>query len=167
MDIFSKKQKKTQNFVELIKIFEKNASEISSKNHHLKSDDVLRVVSNDLLNKGYLVEKSKKHKDKVKIPILYGECGKASLSFEADAYDEKNKIVVEVEAGRAVTNYQFLKDFFEACCMDETEYLCIAVREIYGKNDNPDYKKICDFFEALYASNRIKIPLNGILIIGY
>ena len=67
--------------------------------------------------------------------------------------------------GRAVTNYQFLKDFFESCCMDDADYLCIAVRLLYRKND--DYKKVCEFFDAMYASNKFSIPLKGILIIGY
>jgi hypothetical protein len=38
------------------------------------------------------------------------------------------RYVVEVEAGRGVVNYQFLKDFFEACTMVGVEKLCIAVR---------------------------------------
>ena len=102
---------------------------------------------------------------KIKMPVLYGECGKPSLHFEADAFNPNNNIVIEVEAGRAVTNYQFLKDFFESCCMDDADYLCIAVRLLYRKND--DYKKVCEFFDAMYASNKFSIPLKGILIIGY
>ena len=155
----------TSEFTELIKIFEKNEPEISSKKHTLKSDDVLRIVTNDLLRNGYVVEKGKKDKDKVKIPVLYGECGKPSLNFEADAYNEVHKIVVEIEAGRTVTNYQFLKDFYEACCMVDADYLCIAVREIYRKSQ--DYQKVCQFLNSMYISNRFIIPLKGILIIGY
>jgi len=64
-----------------------------------------------------------------------------------------------------VTNYQFLKDLFQACMMHEVNYLAIAVRNIYrGSND---FEKVHTFFDTLYASNRLKLPLNGILIIGY
>ena len=87
------------------------------------------------------------------------------MNFEADAYNEVYKIVVEIEAGRAVTNYQFLKDFYESCCMVDADYLCIAVRESYRKSQ--DYQKVCQFFDSMYISNRFIIPLKGILIVGY
>ena len=71
----------------------------------------------------------------------------------------------EVEAGRAVTNYQFLKDYFQACVMVDIEYLAIAVRQIYRTQN--DYETVCSFFDSLYASGRIKTELKGVLIIGY
>lgn len=49
--------------------------------------------------------------------------------------------------------------------MDSAEYLCIAVRLQY--KTSADYKKVCDFFDAMYASNKFNVPLKGILIIGY
>lgn len=78
---------------------------------------------------------------------------------------KKKKIVIEVEAGRAVTNYQFLKDLFQACVMSDVDYLVIAVRNIYRKNQ--DFEKVISFFNTLYASGRLILPLKGILIIGY
>lgn len=85
--------------------------------------------------------------------------------FEADALNPQNKTVVEVEAGRGVTNYQFLKDLFQACMMQEIEYLVIAVRNIY--RGQKDFETVILFLDTLYASNRLKLPLKGILIIGY
>jgi hypothetical protein len=41
--------------------------------------------------------------------------------------------VLEIEAGRAVDNNQFLKDLFEACVSEKVKYLAIAVRLTYGK----------------------------------
>ena len=70
-----------------------------------------------------------------------------------------------MEAGRAVTNYQFLKDFFEACTMININKLCIAVRNVYNKNN--DFDKVCTFFETLYSSKKFVVPLDAILIIGY
>lgn len=62
-------------------------------------------------------------------------------------------------------NYQFLKDFFEACTMVAVDKLCIAVRNKYRAFN--DFDRVCKFFEAMYASNRLGIPLSGLLIIGY
>jgi hypothetical protein len=49
--------------------------------------------------------------------------------------------------------------------MSDTKYLCIAVRNIYGKAR--DFEKVCKFFDAFFASGRMEIPLSGLLIIGY
>ena len=162
---FPGNKKITSDLLKVVEAFSENEHLITSKDFTLNSDSVLKAVTDSLENIGYTVEKSKKDKDKIKMPVLYGECGKPTLSFEADAFNPDNNIVIEVEAGRAVTNYQFLKDFFEACCMDNAEYLCVAVRLKY--RTNADYQKVCDFLNAMYASNRFSIPLKGILIIGY
>lgn len=126
---------------------------------------VLAKITTNLLDLNFQVEVSKKKKDKIKVPVTYKERGEIDLSFDADAYHPNNKIVLEVEAGRGVTNYQFLKDLFQTCMMADVEYFCVAVRKIYL--GNKDYKKVVSFFDALYTSNRIKLPLKGILLIGY
>ncbi|BDS49649.1 hypothetical protein RKAS3_12260 [Rhodoluna sp. KAS3] len=72
---------------------------------------------------------------------------------------------MEVEAGRAVANYQFLKDLFQACMMQEAKYLVISVRNNY--RGNSDFNSVINFFETLYASSRLQLPLHAITIIGY
>ena len=64
-----------------------------------------------------------------------------------------------------MTNYQFLKDLFQACMMYEVDFLVIAVRKTYSKNQ--DFKTVITFFDTLYASGRLRLPLEGILIVGY
>lgn len=70
-----------------------------------------------------------------------------------------------MEAGRAVGNYQFLKDFFQCCVMVEVDFLAIAVQLRY--RDTKDYETVCTFMDTLFASDRFSLPLKGILIIGY
>lgn len=70
-----------------------------------------------------------------------------------------------MEAGRGVLNNQFLKDLFQACMMIGVNYLCVAVRLDYLKQ--PDYETVVTFFDTLYASDRLKLPLKGIGVIGY
>jgi hypothetical protein len=95
----------------------------------------------------------------------FGLNGKFEKSFDADAHHPDGKFVIEVEAGRGVLNNQFLKDFFQACMMDDIEYLALAVRNTYLRNHDCD--RLCVFFETLYASRRLEPPLKGILVIGY
>lgn len=150
-------------------VFDAHMDEISSDLYRLESNDVLASVSEDLTNIGFLVEKSKKDEDLIRMPVLFGERGSYEKEFYADAYQPGVHIVLEVEAGRAVANNQFLKDLFEACMMDGVEYLCIAVRKQYsaGGRTSRDYDKVCTFIRTLYASNRLSLPLKGVMILGY
>lgn len=154
---------------ELANAFDKNIASIDSANHNLKSNDVLEVVTNDLELLGYQVERGKRAEDLIRMPVLFGERGALEKEFYADAYQPESHIVLEVEAGRAVVNNQFLKDLFEACMMDDADYLCIAVRKSYvsGGVHSNDYERVCKFMQTLYASNRLQLPLKGVMVLGY
>lgn len=95
---------------QIIKIFCKKEDEIRSSKHKFKSHEVLHILSDDIAAMGYQVEISKK--TKIKIPVLFGRNGSLDKYFEADCYNPDAKVVIEIEAGRAVSNYQFLKDIF-------------------------------------------------------
>ena len=124
--------------VQVVKAFESVSTQINSFDNQLRSDDVLSTVRPKLEALGFIVEKSKKGEDLVAVPVLYGMNGKIEKSFEADGYLQSAGYVIEVEAGRAVVNYQFLKDFFEACLMVNVDKLCIAVRNVYNKSNDFD-----------------------------
>ena len=50
--------------------------------------------------------------------------------------------------------------------MTDVNYCVIAVRDVYLKTQK-DFEKVMDFFESMYASGRLGIPLKGLLIVGY
>lgn len=155
---------------EVITIFEKNFLKIDStkndtNNLRLSSDKVLKVVEKDFLNEGFEVETGKKKDQKIRVPVLYGHQGSISQAFEVDGWHKKNKIVLEIEAGRAYSNHQFLKDIFEASVMVDVDYLVLAVRNLY--NNQKDYQIIRDWLDTLYITRRIKFELKGILLLGY
>ena len=70
-----------------------------------------------------------------------------------------------MEAGQATENHRFLKDIFEASMMFDVEYLVLAVRNTY--RNHKDFERIYTFLETLYISNRLRLPLKGVLLIGY
>ena len=150
---------------DVVEVFEEQLNVFSSESNTLNSNEVLEHLRNGLEVLGFQVEKSKSTADKIHVPVLFGRNGKLEKSFDADAYSQSQKTVIEVEAGRAVSNYQFLKDLFQACMMHEVDYLVIAVRNVYL--NKKDFEKVIAFFDTLYASNRIALPLQGILIVGY
>lgn len=151
--------------LEITEVFKQHITGISSQTHQLSSNEVLLTIANGLEKIGFKVEKSKSAEDKIPVPILFGYNNQASKSFLADAIHFEQKIVIEVEAGRAVVNNQFLKDIFQASMMVNIDYLVLAVRNTYRQSD--DFQKVYQFLDTLYTSQRIILPLKGILVIGY
>jgi hypothetical protein len=153
----------------VVNAFVAGYADITSAEHTLSSDGVLALVAPHLLALGFAVETGKKAAEKIRVPVLYGNNGRVSKAFETDAHHVEGKFVVEVEAGRAVVNNQFLKDLFQACMMDDVDYLAIAVRNVYlaAGLKSPDFDRVITFFDTMYASNRMRLPLRGILVIGY
>lgn len=173
---YPKDTKCPDHLVSIGKIFEKNEVKIASDGKlscKLKSDEVLKAISKDLKQLGFLIEEGKTSMGKISRPVLFGEKGRASLSYDIDAYSEEYNTIVEVEAGQAVLNYKFLKDLIEACLIADSEYLVIAVKNQYKYKKNNkeqislDYKKVTNYMDAIYGSQRITFLLKGIMIIGY
>jgi len=162
---FPRSQGITMQIQSLISCFEIEYENIKSPEYNFSSNEVLERVRPHLEKIGFTCETGKSKDKKIGVPVLFGHNNKIDKEFNADAVSEDGKIVLEIEAGRAVDNNQFLKDIFQACMMFKVEYLVIGVRNDYrGGND---FMKIYSFLETLYISNRLKLPLNGILLIGY
>lgn len=163
----------TQDIKAIIDCFKQVEPQLEEENVHRTSNEVLALVRPHLETIGFAVETGKGKEEKIDVPVLFGENNEVDKSFFADALSADGKIVIEVEAGRAVRNNQFLKDIFQACMMFEVEYLVIAVLNEYKFNSGGkqvvghDYQEIKTFLETLYVSNRLRLPLKGILLIGY
>jgi hypothetical protein len=150
----------------IVAVFEEAAGAIDSRagaGQH--SDTVMAKLRPGLEKLGFRVEKGKSAEEKIVVPVLFGRKGKVLKCFNADAYAASKGWVLEVEAGRAVDNNQFLKDIFQACMMHDVLNLAIAVRNTYRNSD--DFSKVENFLETLYVSGRLQLPLKGILLIGY
>ena len=138
---------------------------ISSELNDLVSNDVLAVLRPYFEQIGFVVETGKSKEEKIDVPVLFGVDNKVDKSFYADALSQDGRIVIEVEAGQATENHRFLKDIFEASMMFDVEYLVLAVRNKYRSHN--DFDRVFTFLETLYISNRLHLPLKGILLIGY
>jgi hypothetical protein len=150
---------------QVVTAFDSVVKEIDSERHNHASNAVLRHLAAPLVNVGFEVETGKARNQKINVPVLFGRNGRVDKSFDADAYHRAEGFVLEVEAGRGVVNNQFLKDFFQACMMSDVRYLGVAVRNVY--KTNRDHDRVISFFDTLYASRRLELPLKGVLVIGY
>jgi hypothetical protein len=162
---YPKSAKATPLALAVVEAFVQASDVIDSTKHELPSNGVLAEVAAGLTRAGFIVETGKRATEKISVPVLFGLNGRLDKTFDADAYHQSEGFVVEVEAGRGVVNNQFLKDLFQACMMHEVRYLATAVRNVYRRS--PDFERVLRFFDTLYASNRLRLPLEGILIVGY
>ena len=90
--------------ISIVKIFKDFADSIDSTKSLIQHSNVVMARLRPELEKiGFRVEKGKSSE------------GKIDKRFNADAYAETDHWVLEIEAGRAVANNQFLKDIFQAC----------------------------------------------------
>jgi hypothetical protein len=147
------------------KAFEAHASDISSAAHDLGSNAVLNIVRPSLEAIGFEVESGKKAAQRLKVAILFGRNGSLEKWFDADAVSRTTNTVIEVEAGRGVVNNDFLKHLFQACMMHDILYFVSVVRIRYQRGN--DFETVYKFFDTLYASRRLSLPLTGVLVIGY
>ena len=145
--------------------FEAVEKDITSEGHQYESNQVLEILRPGLETIGFEVETGKKKAEKIYVPVLFGAQGKPAEALEADAFSREHGFVLEVEAGRGVTNNQFLKDLFQACMMHEVTYFGVAVRNLYRRSH--DYDRMVAFFDTLYASRRLDLPFKGMVAIGY
>jgi hypothetical protein len=162
---FPRSQGITPNINSIIDCFKAIEDKIKSPDFDLKSNEVLEIVTPHLEKINFICETGKSHDKKISVPVLFGYNNKIDKSFNADAISHDRKIVIEIEAGRATENNQFLKDIFQACMMFEVEYLVLVVRNVYRKHK--DFEMVHTFLETLYISDRLHLPLKGILLIGY
>ena len=118
---FPRSQGITDEIKKIIESFKSVENEIDSNTKELKSNDVLNMVRPFLEKNNFTVETGKGKNDKIDVPVLFGKNNNVDKSFYADALSNDGRVVIEVEAGRATENNQFLKDIFEACMMFDVE----------------------------------------------
>jgi hypothetical protein len=147
---------------------------IESRVHSgLTSDGVLAQLRPHLLPLGLQVEASKRRVDKIRRPVHFGELGVEGKTFEIDGFHDGHGIALEVEAGRGARGNAVYRDLIEASLLVDARYLALAVMLAYrhqqaGKSVTvSSYAEARELLDAIYASPRLALPLQGVLLIGY
>ena len=133
------------------------------------SDAVLAKLRPGLEVLGYKVESGKTAKQKITRPVLYGDDGKPEVSYDIDAFHDDLGVAVEVEAGRGAANNADYRDIVRTALLLDAKYLVLFMPIAYhsGKRPMPAYSNTRMQLEAIYASRRLRLPFEGILLIGY
>ena len=134
----------------------------------LSSDDVLAHLRPGLEALGFAVERSKRAADRIVRPVLFGENGKAEVSYEIDAFNEQEGIAVEVEAGRGAANNADYRDIVRTSLILDANFLVLLTPVAYRSTTTvAAYRNTKAQLDAIYASNRLKLPFTGVLLVGY
>ncbi len=137
----------------------------------LESDAVLLKLVPGLAQLGYTVEKGKKAVDKIDRPVLFGEGGKAEVTMEVDAFHDGLGVAVEVEAGRSWNGNAVYRDIVRTALLLDARYLALLVPIAYKppslKRAIPSYDYTRGLLDAIYASQRLHLPFEGVLLVGY
>jgi hypothetical protein len=159
----------------LVQVFLNHRTAIDSYVTHekrMESNDVLAVLADDLENElGFQVERGKQKLGKLPRPVFFGDQGTYLRTYEIDAFQHDHGIALEVEAGRATMGNAIYRDLIQASLMVDARYLPLAVplEYRYGKKPTTEasYAKTYSVVEAIYGSQRLDLPFDGLLLVGY
>jgi len=155
---------------DVIRAFSDARSQIDSlTNSGVSSDDALAALRPALEGIGFTVETGKRSSDKIRRPVLFGSEGKEVVSYEVDAFHPEYRAVIEVEAGRGAANNADYRDLVRASLMVGTDYLVLAMMLEYrsGSGIWRSYDRAHNSLDAIYKSERLDLPLRGVLLLGY
>ncbi len=155
---------------DVLSVFGKARSKIDSeKCQGVASNDCLAAVQPGLTGIGFEIETGKSAKQRLRRPVLFGENGKAEVSYDVDGFHPDSKIVLEVEAGRGAANNADYRDLVRAALMVGVDYLVLAMMREYRSAGRVvrSYEQTRRRLDAIYASDRLALPLRGVLLIGY
>lgn len=141
----------------------------SRTNVGVTSNATLAILRPELLRHGFEIEDGKTKANTIRRPVLFGEVGRPVVSYEVDGFHPQHEIVLEVEAGRGAANNADYRDLIRASLMVDARFLVLAMMLHYsaGRSAVKSYDQSRDRIDAIYASERLKLPLDGILLIGY
>lgn len=137
------------------------------------SDGVLAKLRPGLEALGYRVEKGKHKDERIRLPVLFGEQGVARVSYEVDAVDDELGVLVEIEAGRGARGNAVYRDLVRTSLIVDANFLVLGVMAEYrhksgGRNISvQSYSEAKNQLDAIYASERLRLPFSGLLLFGY
>lgn len=119
------------------------------------------------------MENGKGRLGKVRRPVLFGENGLPTVTYEVDAAHPEHGIVVEIEAGRGARGNAEYRDLVRTSLILDANFLVLAQPLAYrfksGAREGTEhaYSNTANLLEAVYASQRLRLPFAGLLLVGY
>jgi hypothetical protein len=141
----------------------------SAENRGVSSNAALASLRPGLEALGFTIERGARAADRIERPVLFGDQGKPVVAYDVDGFHEGEGVVLEVEAGRGAANNADYRDLVRASLMVDADYLILAMMREYRSRNQVmrSYDQARKRLDAIYASDRLKLPLKGVLLVGY
>ena len=158
---------------EVVNVVNRSEMQISTFEAHtgLSSDQVLAALRAGLEALGFEVEKGKSAGDKVRRTVLYGENGVPAVTYDIDAFNDSLGVAVEVEAGRGAQSNADYRNIVRTSLILDAHHLILLQPFAYRSSPTapvvPAYAATRAKLDAIYQSQRLKLPFEGLLLIGY
>lgn len=153
---------------DVVAAFAAVSAEIDSQaNHGVTSDAALAFLRPGLMSLGFEIESGKTKAGKITRPVLFGEMGRPDVAY--DGFHPDHGIVLEVEAGRGAANNADYRDLVRTSLIVDAEYLVLAMMLQYqaGTGIWRSYERTRGQIDAIYESERLRLPFKGVLLVGY
>ncbi len=154
----------------VVAAFAATTAQIDSRiNHGVTSDAALAALRPGLVPLGFEIESGKTKAGKIKRPVLFGEMGRPRVAYEIDGFHPEHRIVLEVEAGRGAAGNADYRDLIRTSLIVDADYLILAMMLQYktGATVVRSYERTREQVDAIYESERLRLPFRGVLLIGY
>jgi hypothetical protein len=135
----------------------------------VSSNMALAALRPALVAAGFEIEAGKTAAGKIRRPVLFGERGHPRVAYEVDGFHPDLRIVLEIEAGRGAAGNADYRDLIRTSLIVDADYLIPGMMLEYrsGKTTLRSYERTQDQIDAIYASERLRLPFKGILLVGY
>lgn len=156
----------------IVTVFKNQRTLLDTVSVHNKSDAALSIIRPGLEGLGFRVEGGSQEPT-IYRPVHFGEGGNPDRQYHIDSYHPGLKVGLEVEAGRSIRGNAIYRDIIQASLIIDLDYFVLAIPQRYRFNlkkkeqeDKPfDYG--LTVLDAVYSSSRFKLPLRGLLFIGF
>jgi hypothetical protein len=137
------------------------------------SDKVLALLRPGLEAIGFRVEAGKTVADRITLPVLFGEQALPRVRYDVDGVHDELGVLLEIEAGRGARGNAVYRDLVRTSLIVDARYLALGVmQESHHKSGDKNvvvrsYDEAKDQLDAIYASQRLRLPFDGVLLFGY
>lgn len=97
----------------------------------LTSDRVLEFLRPGLERQGFRVEAGKAAKDRITLPVLFGEQGQPRVRYDVDGVHDELGVLLEVEAGRGARGNAVYRDLVRTSLIVNARFLALGVMQEY------------------------------------
>lgn len=139
----------------------------------LTSDRVLEHLRPGLEACGFRVEAGKRAAQRITLPVLFGEQGLPRVRYDVDGVHDELGVLLEVEAGRGARGNAVYRDLVRTSLIVNAAFLVLGVMQEYHHKSGGksivvrSYDEAKDQLDAIYASQRLRLPFEGVLLFGY